>query len=103
MRNLLAFSELGYQSLISETLIDIRDWASQVALVIRLAVKESYEMWVSPLIREDPLEEGMATHSSLPARRIPWREGAWQAAVHGVTLSWTWLKRLKMHAYDWRS
>ena len=22
--------------------------------------------------REDPLEEGMATHSSIPARRIPW-------------------------------
>ena len=23
---------------------------------------------------EDPLEEGMATHSSIPARRIPWTE-----------------------------
>ena len=24
--------------------------------------------------REDPLEEGMATHSSIPAWRIPWTE-----------------------------
>jgi len=32
----------------------------------------------------------MATHSSILAWRIPWtsRE-AWQAAVHGVTKSWT--------------
>ena len=24
--------------------------------------------------REDPMETGMATHSSIPARRIPWTE-----------------------------
>ena len=54
--------------------------------MICLPVKESYEMWVSPLVWEDPLEKGMATHSSLPARRVPWREGVWQATVHGVTL-----------------
>ena len=36
---------------------------------------------------EDPLEKGMATHSSILAWRIPWRiqRGAWQATVHGVT------------------
>ena len=28
----------------------------------------------STLGGEDPLEEGMATHSSIPARRIPWTE-----------------------------
>ena len=27
-----------------------------------------------PLGREDPLEEGVATHSSTPAWRIPWTE-----------------------------
>ena len=27
-----------------------------------------------PLEGEDPLEKGMATHSSILARRIPWRE-----------------------------
>ena len=30
--------------------------------------------WVQSLSREDPLEEGMATHSSIPAWRIPWTE-----------------------------
>ena len=29
---------------------------------------------VSSLGGEDPLEEGMATHSSILARRIPWTE-----------------------------
>ena len=27
---------------------------------------------------EDPLEEGMATHSSIPAWRIPWTEEPWE-------------------------
>ena len=34
---------------------------------------------------EDPLEEGMATHSSILAWRIPMDSEAWQATVHGVT------------------
>ena len=33
-------------------------------------------MWVQPLGREDPLEEGMATHSSILAWRIPRTEEA---------------------------
>ena len=37
--------------------------------------------------REDPLEEGMATHSSILAWRIPMDRGAMQAAVHEVTES----------------
>ena len=32
------------------------------------------EMWVRFLGQEDPLEEGMATHSSILAWRIPWTE-----------------------------
>ena len=31
-------------------------------------------MWVLSLGQEDPLEEGIATHSSILAWRIPWRE-----------------------------
>ena len=31
-------------------------------------------MWVRSLGREDALEEGMATHSSILACRIPWTE-----------------------------
>ena len=34
------------------------------------------EMWVRSLGREDPLEEEMAPHSSILARRIPWAEEA---------------------------
>ena len=32
------------------------------------------EMWVRSLGWEDPLEKGMATHSSIPAWGIPWTE-----------------------------
>ena len=32
------------------------------------------ETWVQSLGQEDPLEEGMATHSSVLAWRIPWTE-----------------------------
>ena len=31
-------------------------------------------MWVRPLSREDPLEKGMAAHSSILGWRIPWTE-----------------------------
>ena len=41
-------------------------------------------MRVRSLGWEDPLEEGMATHSSILAWRIPMDRGAWQATVHGV-------------------
>ena len=32
------------------------------------------ETWVQPLDQEDTLEKGMATHSSILAWEIPWRE-----------------------------
>ena len=50
------------------------------------------ETWVQSLGGEDPLEEGMATRSSLLAWRIPMDRGAWGATVHGVAKSWTQLK-----------
>ena len=55
-------------------------------------------MHVQSLGQEDPLEEGMATHSSLLAWRILMDRGAWQATVHRVTKSWILLKRLSMRA-----
>ena len=48
-----------------------------------------WETWVQPLGWEDPLEMGMATHSSILAWRIPMDRGAWWATVHGVAKSWT--------------
>ena len=38
------------------------------------AMQEPQEIWVGSLGHEDPLEEGMATHSSILAWRIPWTE-----------------------------
>ena len=47
---------------------------------------------------EDPLEEAMATHSSILAWKIPMDRGVWQASVHGVAKSRTQLKRVSTHA-----
>ena len=45
------------------------------------------ETWIRSLVWEDPLEEGMATHSSILAWRIPVDRGAWQATVHRIAES----------------
>ena len=37
-------------------------------------MQETQEVWVQSLGQEDLLEWGMATHSSILAWRIPWRE-----------------------------
>ena len=39
-----------------------------------LAVQETQEPWFQSLDQEDPLEEGMATHFSVLAWKIPWTE-----------------------------
>ena len=46
---------------------------------------------------EDPLDEGMATHSSILAWRIPMDRGAWWATDHWVTNTQTQLKWLSTH------
>ena len=55
--------------------------------------------WVQSLGLEDPLEEGMATHSSILAWRTPWR-GAWRATVHGVTKGLDITEQLKQQTSD---
>ena len=47
------------------------------------AIKETQETWVWSLGREDSLEEGMATHSSILSWRIVWTEepGGLQSGV----------------------
>ena len=57
---------------------------TQICLMARLKPRLSgeesarqyrrHETRVRSLGREDPLEEGMATHSRIPAWRIPWTE-----------------------------
>ena len=51
-----------------------------------------WETQVQSLGRENPLEEGKATHSSILSWRIPMDRGAWQATVHGVAKSQTRLR-----------
>ena len=46
------------------------------------------ETRVQSLGQEDPLQKGIATHSSILAWRIPWT-GAWWATVDGVRKSQT--------------
>ena len=50
-------------------------------------MQETLEMQVQSLGLEDPLEEGIATHSSILAWRNPMGRGAWQAIVCGVAES----------------
>ena len=47
------------------------------------------ETQIQPLGQADPLEKGMATHSSILAWKNPMDRGAWQTTVHGATKIWT--------------
>ena len=58
-------------------------------------------MWETRVLSlgwEDPLEEGMATHSSILVWKIPMDRGAWWAAVHGVAKSRTRLSDQAQHS-----
>ena len=64
--------------------------ASQVVLVVekpacqrRRHKRRRFDPWIGKI----PLEEGMATHSSILAWRIPMDRGAWQTTVHRVAES----------------
>ena len=49
-------------------------------------------MWVPSLSPEDPLEEGMATHFSILAWRVPWTEEPgrlWSIGSHRVRHNWS--------------
>ena len=62
-------------------------------------MQETEETWVQSLGGEDPLDKGMATHSSILAWRIPTDRGARRATVHRVAKSQTRLKRLSMNTH----
>jgi len=66
---------------------------SRASLVAQLVKNLSamQETWVRSLGWEDPLKEGIATHPSILAWRIPTDRGAWQVTVHRVAKSWTQL------------
>ena len=52
------------------------------------------QMWVQSLGQEHPLEDEMATHSSILALGNPMDRRAWRATAHGVAKS---LTRLSLH------
>ena len=56
-----------------------------------MPIQEVQESQVRPLGREDPLEEEMATQSSISYVGNSMGRGAWWAVVHGVTNSRTQL------------
>ena len=49
------------------------------------------EIQVRSLDQEDPLEQEMATHSSILAWKVSIDRGAWRATVCGVAKNWTQL------------
>ena len=56
----------------------------------------SQEMQVRSLGQEDPLEEEMATHSSILAEKS---NGQWQAILQRVAKSWTWLSIWALYSF----
>ena len=72
-------------------------WTYLVAQMVK-NLPTVWEPWVWSLDWEDPLEEGMAVHSSILAWRIPLDRGAWRTTVHEVTKSQTRLSDSAQHS-----
>ena len=76
-------------------------WYYSSNLILTIILYTNILLWsyfaVQSLGWEDPLEEGMATHSSDSCLENPLGRGAWWVTVHRVTKSWTWPKWLSMH------
>ena len=64
--------------------------ASQVAQLIKNPPAMQVETWVQSLGFEDPLEEGMATHSCVLVWEIPMDRRAW----------WLWSMELQKDEHD---
>ena len=67
-------------------------WLTRMAFLAAQTVRNPpamRETWVESLGWENPLEEGMATHSRILAWRIPMDRGGWQTTVYVVTKSQT--------------
>ena len=65
----------------------LKNRSGPVASLVAQMIKNPpamWETWVRSLVWEDPLEEGMAVHTSILAWRIPMDRGAWRAIVQGV-------------------
>ena len=70
-----------------------RSQASLVAQIVK-NLPAMQETWVLSLGWEDPLQKGMATHSSILAWRIPWREEPGRLQSTGSHNEWDTIERL---------
>ena len=64
-----------------------KTWASLVAQMVK-RLPTMQEIRVQSLGGEDPLEKEMASHSSIPAWKIPWTEEAGRRQSVGSQKSW---------------
>ena len=62
------------RSPLSLLLFNIVFWVASLVAQMVKSLPAMQESWVQSLGWEDPLEKGMATHSSILAWRIPWTE-----------------------------
>ena len=67
---------LDNQGEFKECLSLLKTWASLVTQLVKNP-PAMWETWVQSLGLEDPLEKGMATHTSILAWRIPWTVYPW--------------------------
>ena len=75
------YSDLGFRLYLSH-------WGFRLGFPGGSDGKESAcKVRVSSLSKEDTLEKGMATHSSILAWKFSWSRGAWGATIHGVAKS----------------
>ena len=81
---------------------DFTLWASLVAQMVK-NLPAMWEIWVWSLGQEDPLEKGMATHSSILAWRIPWTEKPGWLPIHRTaeldTIEQPTLPKISAEAY----
>ena len=78
-------------------------WASPMAQQVKIppAMQEPQEMWVQFLGWEDPLEEEMATHSSILAWIIPWtEEPGGPQSMWSQTVGHNWLNTHSTSLHD---
>ena len=61
------------------------------------------ETWVQSLGGEDPLEKGMATHSSILAWKIPWMEEPLYITKNPLFIVYLWLHQVSLVAHRLRS
>ena len=72
------FYSLCFALLLTKSCTYVYTWTSLVAQMVK-NLPVMWETWVQSLGLEDSPEEGMATHSSIVAWRIPMDRGVWQA------------------------